>query len=44
MIKSITKHQTYAITDEDGKEVFLTRDDLEALYHEMREILIYGEE
>jgi hypothetical protein len=44
MIKAITKHQTYSITDADGKEVFLTRDDLEALYQEMREILIYGEE
>ena len=44
MLKTIVKQNTYAITDEDGKEVFFTRDDLEALYQEMREILIYGEE
>ncbi len=44
MIEIITTGETYAIKDEDGKQLVLTRDELENLYHELREILIYGDE
>ena len=44
MIEVIEKGHSYAVLNEENAQVLMSRDELENLYHELRDILIYGEE
>ena len=44
MLEVIEAGETYAVLNGTNQQVLLTREELEALYHEMRDVLIYGEE
>ena len=44
MIEVIEKGETYAVLNSEHSQVLMNREELEVLYHELRDILIYGEE
>ena len=42
MLEIIKRGEQYAVLNETNQQVLLTRDELENLYHSLREVLIYG--